>query len=861
MSETAACDDLDTLCRLVEKNPDCGLTARRARYLMMLLGAPPQLYLIGPVLKRVVEVLEANHDALYSRRLGVAPDELLDNFKSLNDLVANTDNLPTHWVTAPESDESKHPLVGVCAGTSPIWTAAINDQAANSAKVAYARLFAFALISAARTYRLYVGERTFTRYSRAGEPLAATTHFDQFQSSVYLNLDQLGGALRHLSEDKCAKLVDALGRAESHAEVLDLLINSSPEIDALAQVTHEARYLLRSLAVQLSKAERIRKRRSGRRDTGWPQLPFSAAKHGNISTALSTVSALEMTADDDNSSVIVRWASQRESVDGQARDRFTPEHTHAHGLSIEFPVNRASRLEGRKKPSAAGNRSDRDQRQFVAQSRMGAEARRNQELPNAWHQPTAAEIEYWKSHVVDNRLRLDVAPAVTDEELDPHHLVTRMILSQVSLGRPAAEIAEVSVVNSGIKESGGRIDYVLDKRAWRIPIPVPAYSELQQTSKEMRVCNRVVTFLYLPDLVGLWQFLGEFEERLANQKKPRRLNLLRLDNNEKRLAEWKNIERSFLQGAPRELRVSFDSIHRLLRTTLLRMTRDAACAAVLCGDTSLTGQTLRHYTTLDIDQICDLYVRGIESVWGIDDPSAIKEVNNLPINDPMYVGARLCPTDSHLQHWVESKREELMSWPRLGPGTEWRLFHNAYCIYTATWLCQATAMRAAIDPWPEFVDLELGLCVIDDKCISAGYMTRLGYLPRQLRQQLRNFQDHCVAVEHMLVGKRHRHDSAMFYLIDEQFRCSPLRPKDITTDGELVVPANALRRYMRSKLMDSGVPGEFINAYLGHWENGMEPFDAHSSLAPMSLLDTLAPTLEHVDQSLGWRAIKSPLAT
>ncbi|MCD5380301.1 IS481 family transposase, partial [Candidatus Gracilibacteria bacterium] len=57
-------------------------------------------------------------------------------------------------------------------------------------------------------------------------------------------------------------------------------------------------------------------------------------------------------------------------------------------------------------------------------------------------------------------------------------------------------------------------------------------------------------------------------------------------------------------------------------------------------------------------------------------------------------------------------------------------------------------------------------------------------------------------------------------------------------------------------LRELGVSGEFIDAFMGHWEFGQEPYGKYSSLSPLSYIETLKKPIEILLEMAGWLEIR-----
>jgi len=69
------------------------------------------------------------------------------------------------------------------------------------------------------------------------------------------------------------------------------------------------------------------------------------------------------------------------------------------------------------------------------------------------------------------------------------------------------------------------------------------------------------------------------------------------------------------------------------------------------------------------------------------------------------------------------------------------------------------------------------------------------------------------------------------------------------------LPFNASRHYLRSILLERGCPVEVINAFMGHFERGEEPWGRFSGLSPDTYRNQLSSYLVPLLQDDGWEAL------
>jgi hypothetical protein len=203
----------------------------------------------------------------------------------------------------------------------------------------------------------------------------------------------------------------------------------------------------------------------------------------------------------------------------------------------------------------------------------------------------------------------------------------------------------------------------------------------------------------------------------------------------------------------------------------------------------------------------------------------------------------------------------------------WVNLHNDYTLYVVEMLGFATGYRAVRDPLDSLAQIDwlTGFACISDKDDLDYYNARLVWIPSLVRDQIRNYQQHCrqlgerlMLINPRLAKKLLNHgdpsDGAVpfLFLLKPDGRLLKLRPTEIYKRLRDIfpVPVNANRSYLRNRLRELDCPGEMVNYFLGHWENGEEPFGPYSTLSPQAYKQALEPLLEQIMKADGWRIIQ-----
>jgi hypothetical protein len=85
---------------------------------------------------------------------------------------------------------------------------------------------------------------------------------------------------------------------------------------------------------------------------------------------------------------------------------------------------------------------------------------------------------------------------------------------------------------------------------------------------------------------------------------------------------------------------------------------------------------------------------------------------------------------------------------------------------------------------------------------------------------------------------------------------SPGKAKEILADEfDYSIPLNAGRHFLKFHLINTGCSPELVEAQLGHWEAGQEPWGPFSNLDPLDFASQMAAFIPDIMVNSGWRAL------
>jgi len=261
------------------------------------------------------------------------------------------------------------------------------------------------------------------------------------------------------------------------------------------------------------------------------------------------------------------------------------------------------------------------------------------------------------------------------------------------------------------------------------------------------------------------------------------------------------------------------------------------------------------------------------------------------------IGDDKTPSTQDVQHMVTSLIELYESMIRKPPSkTRVIDIHNIYSLYVLQFFSFSTAYRGVRSPFQNISDYNSNYClmIISDKDDIDGYMTRVAHVSEKLDMQLRYYQKHCnqlineielfnpssdivkAARENIfphylkLLNSPDEKERAVLDNMSHRDRCFPFffflsdrkQFKEVRPSSYLdLSPVDWLRgdsgrHFFRSSLVWSECSTEVIDAAMGHWEHGNEPYGPYSCMSPNFVCERIKKHADQIVDECGWRVIE-----
>ena len=308
---------------------------------------------------------------------------------------------------------------------------------------------------------------------------------------------------------------------------------------------------------------------------------------------------------------------------------------------------------------------------------------------------------------------------------------------------------------------------------------------------------------------------------------------------------------------------------------------DLTTAMYIVGREHFLGRNPSYYSAIPKQKLQSIYQEVCKSIQDCHFIERPRE-GQIRINSELatrlqrgseYIGSPFCPKSETVQGLVVALKESLAK-ATGAPTSILKLLrmHNSMTRYTAFMIAYGTGFRAVRDPFlsAAAVDWKSGFAAISDKDNEDGYNSRLIWIPPDCLQQLKLFKEHqqnllcrlSVLIPNISSRLKDRRRLApgrfMFYAMSGddsgKYLAKPLSPKLLGQKlrDVFALPINANRHYLRSTMLARGCPVEVINAFMGHFERGEEPWGKFSGLSPIAYRNALDHFLTPLMRDDGW---------
>ncbi|MCW4150636.1 hypothetical protein OM427_13985, partial [Halomonas sp. 18H] len=225
-----------------------------------------------------------------------------------------------------------------------------------------------------------------------------------------------------------------------------------------------------------------------------------------------------------------------------------------------------------------------------------------------------------------------------------------------------------------------------------------------------------------------------------------------------------------------------------------------------------------------------------------------------------YVGSNLVPRTSYVSDLVSHMQQQVKVARKEATPTTLFSLHNAYVAYTVAMLMFSTGYRSVRDPLPSWGNISLSrrIIIIADKTDDRQSHARFLPLTDLMVEQLKHYQRHRTGLLERLSFFLKQQWHTPFMFLDQYGNTKEVTPTRLhdKLQWKDSPPLNINRHYLHTQLKEGGLSSEVVDAFMGHWDPGQEPWAKYSTFCPRQYRELLAPAIERLMSQQGWKALK-----
>lgn len=457
-----------------------------------------------------------------------------------------------------------------------------------------------------------------------------------------------------------------------------------------------------------------------------------------------------------------------------------------------------------------------------------------------------------------------------EEAREAYAFETVLILLMLMTGRSAEAVYDCRVVASREQlpdriEDPNKVYVIPEDHAWACGVLQPEFRRKKRQIWEAHLTpNKNIFLAQFPDRI--WILISDIMLSMATRAKKRSVRLF--GTNEQLLVprfEWIfSQSKDLLKVLRRQTgaRVTLRRIQSQLFVELAEEASDTVDASMITGAQPPFGQTAALYYQATPGVVLAERYQNVVRSWAslLEDSVSTRRGPELQ-PDGLLRGSSFVVQKHSLRTATGLIRDQLTIFRKNPLSESVRLFHNLFTAYCQWMLLWGSGFRAVHDPIakPFEVNERRGLIFIADKTADGNAHHRAVPAPATLIKQLNCYKDHCDSLRgRTFLQNSGVNPQAQFYYIDEKFQLQPATPRILARELERVfpLPLNVSRHTLRSYLRAHSVSGGLVNAFMGHWGIGTEPWSRYSSLDPVLFSEELTPLLSSLLIELGFEKVE-----
>jgi integrase len=503
----------------------------------------------------------------------------------------------------------------------------------------------------------------------------------------------------------------------------------------------------------------------------------------------------------------------------------------------------------------------------------------NQNLPSAWERLNIHDVVYLYREIFD---LLSGLLGLKKPETELIALISIMHWTSTPIERSLTTKIYRSVKDIPQQVGPNQIYYCIEEEEWVISLP-ELHQRKKANSNWSNILEDVSSFIRLPAdplCVRLLNPLVKLKSQgIKSTGRP-------LFNTDRSIME-SNLK-TFIGDINKHhrSRITIRRISNHMFHLLLDKTGDIAEVSFMTGSIPHTGQMAALYyyapNTIPLQklytELCSTIRKTIYRSLNKKNQGQVRNINS---NTSQRIGSQICPLNETMKCLVDDLKAKVNFCRKDHKNTSYIIdFHNAFTSYCVMLFSFSTGYRSVRDPFysENEIDWDSEFVVISDKDSDDYYNSRIVWIPDLCQQQLHKYIAHRKAMSERLIflnpqlaerlkgdkispwsrDKKIEYQIPFFFFLNEKAKDVKVSSTSLSEHlkWSYELPLNANRHYLRTHLRQLKVPAEIVDAYMGHWEEGQEPFGKYSTLSPLEFKKELKGKLEKLTTNAGWSLLE-----
>ncbi|SFU48008.1 hypothetical protein [Halomonas korlensis] len=310
-------------------------------------------------------------------------------------------------------------------------------------------------------------------------------------------------------------------------------------------------------------------------------------------------------------------------------------------------------------------------------------------------------------------------------------------------------------------------------------------------------------------------------------------------------------------------RITLHRIEGVLFDTAIAGGQDIADACLISGRYPPTGNVSSlYYYSPKTKHLRDVYNQTADVIQHVAIGFSPHQLSMIDDNqDDERAGSPIMPTDAFVSKMVHDLKLRYQNSIAEAHCTDILIkAHNAFTVYTVMLMMFSTGYRSVKDPLSDFrhINKRRKTIVIADKVDDSLTNSRVIPATDLLLNQLHHYGTHCDFLKSRMGLFFNQDTSRPFFFLNKN-----MVPKNVTPEQlqrhlslEATPPLNMNRHYLRTRLRELDVPGEYVDVFMGHWGIDQAPSGRHSTFCLKKYLTVVRETLDTILTSNSWKEVR-----